>query len=104
VVGLCGEIGSLGIFLRKASSLQAIFGLTAAHCVPGAFVGSAVRSPSVLEVMSRLEWLLGLTSLCSLNNRSHLNLQKEKTMLSIGFFFLGTTVRTVVMGLGIFRH
>jgi len=53
--------GSFGGFLKRPSVLGRHFGITAAHCVPGARTGMPVCSPSTLEVTSRLNRLIRYT-------------------------------------------
>ncbi|KAF8249534.1 hypothetical protein K440DRAFT_640904 [Wilcoxina mikolae CBS 423.85] len=56
------QAGSFGGYSCKLLSLDAQYGLTAAHCVPGAAISDSIISPSTIEVTDRLQRLIAYTS------------------------------------------
>lgn len=56
---------------------SAMFGLTAAHCLLKADMGSPVCSPSALEITSRFRELFRYTSLCPSKDRFRINQTKD---------------------------
>ncbi|PWW80691.1 hypothetical protein C7212DRAFT_361236 [Tuber magnatum] len=75
--------GSFCGFLKKGSSPGKIFGITAAHCMPGARTGMAVCSPSTIEVTSRFNRLLRYTTICPPPDRLHITQPKQTEVQSI---------------------
>ena len=85
VEGNTTEAGSFGGFLKATSEDQGedqgtAFGLTVAHCLPEATAGSAVCSPSTLEVTIRFKWIRQYTKYAepSNSNRLHRVASKEE--------------------------
>ena len=76
------EGGSFGGFLT-GSEQGKVFGLTAAHCLPQASVGSLVCSPSALEVSGRFERLRRYTKYAVPGDKLHCVLNKENEAADI---------------------
>jgi hypothetical protein len=69
--------GSFGGFLKRTSIEGEVYGITAAHCLPGGLTGMPVCSPSTLEVTGRLKSLLRYTTFGELSDRVHITPIKE---------------------------
>ncbi|RPA98977.1 hypothetical protein L873DRAFT_979566 [Choiromyces venosus 120613-1] len=74
---------SFGGFLKRTTSLGEVFGITAAHCLPGATTGIPICSPSTIEVMGRFNRLLRYTTICPPTDRLHLNPLNETETKSL---------------------
>lgn len=71
------EAGSFGGFLRRSTCHNQYYGLTAAHCVPGARSGASICCPSTLEVTARFNQMLRYSDVCPPVSRLQKNPDKN---------------------------
>ena len=69
--------------MKRTTSSEELFGITAAHCLPEATHGTRVCCPSTFEITSRLKELLPRTTMCPPANRLDLCQSWESEAQSI---------------------
>ncbi|KAG0643235.1 hypothetical protein HOY80DRAFT_1095829 [Tuber brumale] len=69
--------GSFGGFLKRNYESGQMYGITAAHCVPGGDLWTPVCCPSTLEVNLRLTRLIRYTTLCPAEDQLKFNESKD---------------------------
>jgi len=77
------EAGSFGGFLKNPLTPDVLFGLTAAHSIPGGLIGMPVCSPSTLEVTSRMKRLLRYATFSPPTDQLHIVSEKESEVLDL---------------------